>query len=140
MEYFGQARTVVRIDLRGFGKSAFEEDRDDGVVEGGEEYSMASLADDCARVLDAHQIREPIVLCGLSMGGYIAFEFWRRYRDRLAGLILCDTKASTDSTTAAIKRLEMARQAREQGTEAVVAGMADRFSRRIPGVKEICWG
>ena len=60
-------------------------------------------------MLDALKIGEPIVLGGLSMGGYVAFRFFEAHRARLAGLILCDTKAAADTPQAAAGRLETAR-------------------------------
>ena len=54
--------------------------------------TMEQFADDLAGLLDALGIREPVVFCGLSMGGYIAFQFWRKYAARLRGLMLCDTR------------------------------------------------
>jgi pimeloyl-ACP methyl ester carboxylesterase len=66
-------------------------------------------------MLDALQITEPIVLGGLSMGGYVAFRFFQAYRSRLAGLILCDTKAVADTPQAAAGRLETARRLELEG-------------------------
>ena len=37
------------------------------------------------------------VVCGLSMGGYVAFELWRAARPRVAALVLANTKAEPDS-------------------------------------------
>ena len=58
---------------------------------------MKQFAADLAGLLDALAIDEPVVLCGTSMGGYIALQFWQDYRTRLRGLILCDTRAAADS-------------------------------------------
>jgi pimeloyl-ACP methyl ester carboxylesterase len=77
---------VIAPDLRGFGGSA-------GFPEA---PSLDRLADDVVELLDELQIRERIVLSGLSMGGYTAFAFARRHADRLRGLILADTKAEAD--------------------------------------------
>jgi pimeloyl-ACP methyl ester carboxylesterase len=62
-------------------------------------YSMADYADDLATLLSALRL-EKAVVCGLSMGGYIAFEMLRRHRDRVAGLILINTRAEPDNETA----------------------------------------
>jgi len=51
-------------------------------------YSMGLFADDCAALLDHLGIFGPVVVGGLSMGGYVAFEFCRKYPDKVAGLIL----------------------------------------------------
>ncbi|MEX2025908.1 MAG: alpha/beta fold hydrolase, partial [Pirellulaceae bacterium] len=61
---------VIAPDLRGFGGS----DVTPGTV------TMAQYADDLAQLLDAMQVREPVVFCGLSMGGYVAWQFWARHR------------------------------------------------------------
>jgi 3-oxoadipate enol-lactonase len=89
---------VIAPDLRGFGESAGTE----GPV------SMAQFADDVAALTLAMGIDQPLVLCGLSMGGYVAWEFWRRYRTRLHALILCDTRAAADSPDVARARLDNA--------------------------------
>ncbi|MFO0899298.1 MAG: alpha/beta fold hydrolase [Pirellulales bacterium] len=89
---------VIAPDLRGFGQSE--------VTPG--KVTMEQFADDLAALLAALEVREPVVLCGLSMGGYIAFQFWRKYAARLRGLVLCDTKAAPDSEEAAAQRLKLA--------------------------------
>jgi len=68
---------VIAPDLRGFGQSSVTE----GIV------TMQQFADDLASLLDHLSIREPVVLCGLSMGGYVACEFWRKHAARLKALI-----------------------------------------------------
>ena len=67
-------------------------------------YGMPTYAADLAALLDALGVDE-VVLCGLSMGGYVAFEFLRRWRDRVRGLMLMDTRAEADTP--------MARRARD---------------------------
>src|SRR5262245_28604658 len=56
---------VIAPDLRGFGAS----DVTSGTV------TMEQMADDVAALLDALKIGEPVVFCGLSMGGYVAWQF-----------------------------------------------------------------
>jgi 3-oxoadipate enol-lactonase len=108
---------VIAPDLRGFGHSGVT----DTIV------TMAQFADDLAALLDYLSIREPIVLCGLSMGGYIAFEFWRRYTDRLCGLILCDTRAANDTPEASIARLALAERVLNEGTHFVAELMIPKI-------------
>ena len=60
---------VIAPDLRGFGQS---DDATDTVT-------MQQYADDLAELLDALGIDQPVAFCGLSMGGYIAWQFWRRH-------------------------------------------------------------
>jgi 3-oxoadipate enol-lactonase len=104
---------VIAPDLPGFGRSPAVADK----------VGMAQFADDLAALLDALQIAEPIVLCGLSMGGYIALQFWRRHRTRLRGLVLCDTRATADSPEAAQTRLAAAERVLREGTGALAESM-----------------
>jgi 3-oxoadipate enol-lactonase len=100
----GQCR-LITPDLRGFGGSS--------VTPG--KVTVEQWADDLAGLLDALQITEPIILGGLSMGGYVAFRFFELYRSRVAGLILCDTKAAADTPQAAAGRLETAQRLEREG-------------------------
>src|SRR5438094_4929210 len=87
----------IAPDLRGFGQSSVTA----GTV------TMEQFADDLAELLEALHVTEPIVFCGLSMGGYIAWQFARRHAPRLKGLILCDTRADPDAPEAAADRLKL---------------------------------
>jgi pimeloyl-ACP methyl ester carboxylesterase len=58
-----------------------------------ETYDLGDLANDCRQVLDERGI-DRCVLGGMSMGGFMAFEFARMWPERLHGLILIDTKAA----------------------------------------------
>ena len=55
------------------------------------------------------------VVCGLSMGGYVAFEVWRRARERVAGFILANTRAVADPPDAAAARRALAERLRSEG-------------------------
>lgn len=108
---------VIAPDLRGFGSSPTR----------GEKATMVQFADDLAALLDHLAIREPVVLCGLSMGGYIAFQFWRKYADRLRGLILCDTRAAADTPEAAAGRHAMAERVLREGPGPLVDAMLPKL-------------
>jgi pimeloyl-ACP methyl ester carboxylesterase len=110
---FSATHRVVAPDLRGLGDSW-------GAAE---VVTMDQYADDLAGLLDALGIREPVTLCGLSMGGYIAFAFVRRHRDRLARLILCDTKAAADPPGKKADREKTAGQVLAEGTVRLVENM-----------------
>ncbi|HVX39747.1 MAG TPA: alpha/beta fold hydrolase [Gemmatimonadaceae bacterium] len=97
----------IPIDLRGFGDSA-----------AAPPYSMARYADDVIAVLDVLQI-ERAVVAGLSLGGYIAFELWRRHRNRLRGLVLADTRSGADDADGLERRRTLIHLARSQGSTAV---------------------
>ena len=89
-------------------------------------YSMATYADDLAALLDALHA-DQVVLCGLSMGGYIALEFARRYRSRLRGLVLMDTRAEADTPEGRKGRDAAMQLAREKGAAAVAAQMLPKL-------------
>ena len=108
---------VIAPDLRGFGRSGVTP----GVV------TMQQHADDLARLLDELDAGGRLVFCGLSMGGYIGWQFWRKHGDRLAGLILCDTRAAADTPEAAAVRLKMADMVVADGVSEVVRTMLPRL-------------
>jgi pimeloyl-ACP methyl ester carboxylesterase len=108
---------VIAPDLRGFGNS----DVTAGTV------SMSRYADDLAELLSALQVREPVVFCGLSMGGYVAWQFWARHRRRLSRLILCDTRAVADTAEAASGRLKTAEKVLAEGPQVVAEAMLPKL-------------
>jgi YbgC/YbaW family acyl-CoA thioester hydrolase len=97
----------IAPDLRGVGEAAVESDG-----------ALSRYADDLVGVLDALGVRQAVV-CGLSMGGYIAFELLRRYGDRVRAVVLCDTKAEADSEEGRRARDQLAELAEASGPEAV---------------------
>jgi 3-oxoadipate enol-lactonase len=108
---------VVVPDLRGFGAAKEQ------VVEVAE---MDLLADDLARLLDDHGL-DQVVLCGLSLGGYVSFAFARRHPSRLRGLVLASTRATADDEAAAAARLEMAERVLAEGVGFVPEVMLPRL-------------
>jgi pimeloyl-ACP methyl ester carboxylesterase len=85
-------------------------------------YGMNIYAADLVALLDALHI-DDVILCGLSMGGYIAFEFLRHWRARVRGLVLMDTKPDADSAEGRRARDAAAAVAREGGAEAIAESM-----------------
>lgn len=94
IELLSTRHRVIAPDLRGFG----------GSFGAAGTTTMARFADDLRLVLDQLRVDEPVAFCGLSMGGYIAFEFWRRHSVRVGSLVLCDTKSAADAPEAARNR------------------------------------
>jgi len=117
--HFASRMRVVAPDLRGFGAST--------LAAGAEATSMETFADDLAQLLDALAIIEPVTFCGLSMGGCIAWQFALRYRQRLARLVLCDTRAAPDSPAVAEGRFKTAEQVLAVGTESLCQAMLPRL-------------
>src|SRR5580704_2521353 len=107
---------IILPDLRGHG--------DSGVGEG--PATMAKHALDMARVMDDAEVGRA-ALIGVSIGGYALFEFWRRFRGRVAALGLCNTKAPADSAEARAGRLQAANDVLERGTEPFFESMIPRL-------------
>jgi pimeloyl-ACP methyl ester carboxylesterase len=59
--------------------------------------SITGMAAALAALLDVLKIQEPVILGGLSMGGYVALEFIRQCPGRVKALGLFSTRASADS-------------------------------------------
>jgi len=107
---------VILPDLRGHGES--------GVGEG--PATMEKHAADIARVMDGANVgRAPLV--GVSIGGYVLFEFWRKHRGRVAALGLCNTKAPADGPEARAGRLQAANDVLERGTEPFFESMIPKL-------------
>jgi len=85
-----------------------------GAEPAGEVMTMVSAAERALAALDEGGI-ERAVVCGLSIGGYVAFEIWRRARSRVAGLVLANTRAVGDSEEAASARRALAARLRSEG-------------------------
>ena len=115
------SRRCIAPDLRGAG-TAFAPDRPG-------DYSMVAYADDIIALLDSNHV-DRAVFCGLSMGGYIAFELVRRCAGRIAALVLCNTKAAADSEEAKRGRDALATKARLEGARAVAAEMVPKLLAR----------
>ncbi len=110
-----ERRRCVAADLRGFGESSVASP-----------YSMEQYADDLAHLLD--QLRVPkVVIAGCSMGGYVAFAFWRRHRDRVRAMVLADTRAGADQEDTLARRRHLIEVARTEGATAVA-------NLQIPGI------
>lgn len=110
---------LILPDLRGHGES--------GVGEG--PATMEKHAADLNNVMDDADVgRAPIV--GVSIGGYLLFEFWRKHRSRVAALGLCNTKAPADNAEARAGRLQAANDVLDRGTEPFFQSMIPRVLAR----------
>ncbi len=107
-------RRVIAPDLKGFGASHAPAEL--------ARYTMFDYVEELTALLDALGI-ERIVLGGLSMGGYVAFAFLRSYANRVAGLVLADTRAAADTAEVFERRTDQQDQVAREGTTAVIEGL-----------------
>ena len=95
---------VVAPDLRGSGETPLG----DGAL------TMGEMAEDVAALLDELKVQRA-VLGGLSMGGYVVFEFYRRFPRRVRALVLADTRPQADTDDGRRTREENAQKVRMAG-------------------------
>jgi pimeloyl-ACP methyl ester carboxylesterase len=90
---------------------------------------MEKQARDLERLLEVTGASRSVFV-GVSIGGYILFEFWRRCRHRVSALALCDTKAQADNDEARSNRVKIANDVLEQGTAQFVESMVPKLLGR----------
>lgn len=113
IESLSEHNRVIALDLRGHGRTPPTPGP----------YTMDLLADDCAAVLSALDITEQMVVCGLSMGGYVSFALYRRYPQIFSGLILAATRASADTDQARSNREKAIKDTQQHGSAPVLDNM-----------------
>src|SRR6267378_3226168 len=124
---------ILTPGLRGFGGS-------DGFTN---TPSVDRMADDVAALLDTLHITEPVVLGGLSMGGYVALAFARRHPSRLRVLLLADTRSEPDNAEARANRDKMIAFAQTHTAREVIEQMLPKMvspetlSGRLAVVEEV---
>ncbi len=115
LESLSPLHRVLAPDLRGFGRSV--EQPVPAVL------TMDALAEDLALLVRHVVGDEPIVFCGLSMGGYIGWQFCSHHSARLKALILCDTRADADGPEGVARRHEMADRVLREGSSTIADAM-----------------
>ena len=93
-------------DLRGLGGSS----------PGEFPATMEKHADDIRRVCDDVGADKPVFV-GVSIGGYILFEFWRRSRERMGAIVFSNTRPGADSDETRKGRVEAAEEVQQRGPE-----------------------
>jgi pimeloyl-ACP methyl ester carboxylesterase len=106
---------LILPDLRGHGESS--------VGEG--PATMEKHANDVLRICENEGVGR-VPFAGVSIGGYILFEFWRRYRDRVSALALCNTRPQGETWEGRAARLKSAADVLEHGTEPFIETMLAR--------------
>ena len=107
---------VVLPDLRAHGDS----EAGDGPA------TIQKLADDLDRLCRELEIIRAIFV-GVSIGGYAMFEFWRRYRERVAAIVLANTRAGAETPEGRAGRLQAADKVLREGS----AGFADELLQKL---------
>lgn len=106
---------LILPDVRGHGQS--------GIGDG--PATMEKHAADLQAVLDDAEVGRAVMV-GVSIGGYLLFEFWRRFRSRVAALALCNTKAPADDHAGRAGRLQAANDVLERGTAPFFEAMTQK--------------
>jgi pimeloyl-ACP methyl ester carboxylesterase len=107
---------LIVPDLLGFGGSG-----------GSTPESIAGFADDVAALLDALHVARPAVICGVSMGGYVAQHVAARHPDKVAALVLVDTRLEADTDEARAGRADLAAKVGRLGTAILADAMVPRL-------------
>jgi pimeloyl-ACP methyl ester carboxylesterase len=110
---------LILPDLRGHGDSSVG----DGPA------TMEKHAQDVLRICDHEQVRRA-AFAGVSIGGYTMFEFWRRHRERVAALALCNTRPQPETVDSRVARLQAAADVLERGTEPFIESMVPKLFGR----------
>ncbi len=88
--------------------------------------TMQKLADDLAWICREEKTGKAIFV-GVSIGGYLLFEFWRRYREQVAALVLANTRADAETPEGKAARLQAAADVLREGTAGFIEGMLSRL-------------
>ena len=107
---------VVAPDLRGHGGT--------DVTSG--PATMEEMAEDVAALLDELNVPRAVV-CGLSMGGYVALAFYRMHPERVRAFVLADTRPQGDTEEARRAREETAHRALTEGMEPIADAMLPKL-------------
>lgn len=117
LEGLSDIASIISVDLRGHGELyPF-----DGP------YSMDLLADDCNQLLKDLNIKLPILICGLSMGGYVAFALFRKYPQLFKGMILSSTRSGPDLLEGKVNRDTMIKNVYKNGVAFIAEGMLPKL-------------
>jgi 3-oxoadipate enol-lactonase len=111
-----QSARVITPDISGLGRSQRQA-----------EPSIPRMAESVAQILDSLGIREPVFIGGLSMGGYVTFEFLRQFPARVRGLGLFATRANSDGPEVLEKRRNTVEKISAEGLGAFVPGVLENL-------------
>ncbi len=107
LDFLKSSNRLIAIDIRGFGKSTDEKTP----------LTIDLFSDDLVSFMDKLNITKAII-CGLSMGGFIALNAIKRFPERFEALILCDTNCMADTTEVKENRYKAMEQINLEGVTA----------------------
>ena len=107
---------LIMPDLRAHGDS----EAGDGPA------TMEKMAGDLALLCREERIARAWFV-GVSIGGYMLFEFWRRYREHVGALVLANTRAAAETPETRANRLAMADKVLREGTAGFIAEMLPKL-------------
>ncbi len=116
LDYLKTTNRVIACDIRGFGKSKDEESH----------LGMDLFANDLILFIDKLNL-DKVIICGLSMGGFIALNAMKRFPSRFEALILCDTQCIADSYDVKAKRYNTIEEIKEYG----VSNFNEGFIKKV---------
>ena len=116
MAAFSADRRVIAPDFPGFGRSPRTPAQPD----------VRYYAEGLRNLLDRLGL-ERVVLGGVSMGGYVAFECMRLFPERISALVLANTRPDPDSEEARETRNEMALRVAQEGVEVLAEIQMERL-------------
>ncbi len=111
---------LIMPDLRAHGDSEL----------GNGPATMQKFAADLAALCREERISKAF-FAGVSIGGYLLFEFWRRYREHIAALVLANTRASAETPESRATRLASADKVLREGTAGFVEEMLPKLTSPI---------
>src|ERR1035437_8471758 len=88
--------------------------------------TMPKLAADLSRLCREESINKAFFV-GVSIGGYLLFEFWRRYRDQVAALVLANTRPGADTSEGKARRMQLADRVLREGTAGFLGEMLTKL-------------
>jgi 3-oxoadipate enol-lactonase len=107
---------VIVPDLRAHGDSELGEGP----------ATIEKLAADLAKLCREERITKAFFV-GVSIGGYTLFEFWRRYREHVAALVLANTRAAAETTETRASRIALADRVLREGTAGFIEDMLPKL-------------
>lgn len=116
---------VVTMDLRGFGKSTAPD----------EKGSIATYAQDVLGLMDALKIQKAVI-GGMSMGGMITFELYRRAPARFTGMLLISTSHVPSGQAEAVTWRATGQQAKDMGQASLLPSLMPRMLTGVTRTKK----